>query len=305
MTPTAKTRQRWECGRVFRSVLPRFEYVSAATLAEALRLKTRYGKDAQLLAGGTDVVVKMKMDRAAPRALIDIKRVKQLGGPIKMLGKNSVVIPPLTTLADIARSPLLSRQFPVLPRTALLMASPQVRNRATVGGNLANAAPSADMAPPLIALRAIVKVMTSRGTRTMPLEDFFTGPGQTVLGATGILGTITVPLPLRGSRTAYVAHTVREAMDLSIASAAVSVQMSGKAVTAARFVLGAVAPVPLVVPGACAALVGTRADKKDVARAAQICAEAASPITDVRASAGYRREIVRIVVARALAEVLS
>lgn len=302
---TAKTHARWECGKVYRSVLPHFEYHRALTLQDALKLKARFGKSGQLLAGGTDIVVKMKMDRAQPRALIDIKRVKQLGGPIKMSGKNQVAIPPLTTLADIERSPLLMHKLPVLPTTALMMASPQVRNRATVGGNLANAAPSADMAPPLIALGARVQVMTSRKTRTVDLEDFFTGPGTSVLGATGILGTIKVPLMARTTRAAYVAHTVREAMDLSIASAAVRVQRKARKVVDARIVLGAVAPTPMLVPEATLSLVGTRGTPEDIEAAAEICARCCRPISDVRASLEYRREIVRVVVRRALSEVLS
>jgi carbon-monoxide dehydrogenase medium subunit len=305
MAPPAKRPHRWEAGKVYRSVLPRFEYHRALTVQEALKLKARYGRSGRLLAGGTDVVVQMKMDRSQPKAVIDIKRVKPLGGPIKMSGKSSVLIPPLTTLADVARSPLLGRKLPVLPRTAMMMASPQVRNRATVGGNLANAAPSADMAPPLIALGARVKVVTPRKTRTIALEEFFLGPGQTALGATGILAAITVPLMGRGGRAAYVSHTVREAMDLSVASAAVRVTRRGRKITDARIVLGAVAPTPLLVSEAVLALTDTRGEPEAVEEAARIAAECCRPITDVRASADYRREIVRVVVRRALEEVLS
>jgi carbon-monoxide dehydrogenase medium subunit len=304
MTASSSTRHGWEAGKVYRSVLPEFEYHSATTIQEAIKLKSRYGRNARFLAGGTDIVVRMKMDRAQPMALIDVKRVKTLGGPIKMSGKNTIAIPPLTTLADVARSPLLKKKLPVLPYTALLMASPQVRNRATVGGNLANAAPSADMAPPLIALGATVKLHTRTKIRSIPIEDLFTGPGETVLGATGVLGVISVPLMQRTSRAAYHAHTVREAMDLSIASAAVRVDRKGRTVTGARIVLGAVAPVPLLVVEAALALVGTKGEPAVIEQVARICAEACHPITDVRASDAYRREIVRIVVTRALREVL-
>jgi len=298
-------RRRWERGKVFRSVLPRFTYVRPRSVKDAIRILARYRGEAALLAGGTDLVVRMKMDRAAPRAIIDIKRLAPLGGPIKPSGRSAIAIPPLTTLAEIASSTLLKRRLPVLPATALLMASPQVRNRATVGGNLANAAPSADMAPPLMALGAKVRIHTRGGVKTIALEQFFTGPGETVMGRTGILGTITVPLPARGARASYQAHTVREAMDLSIASAAVLVQKKAGKVVSARIVLGAVAPTPLRVPEAEEALMGTRGTAGDIEAAAEAASRASMPITDVRATEGYRRDIVRVVVRRALAEVLS
>jgi carbon-monoxide dehydrogenase medium subunit len=298
-------KRRWERGKVYRSVLPAFGYVRARSVQEAIRLMTRTRGQGAYLAGGTDLVVKMKMDREAPGTIIDIKRIRALGGPVKMSGKKNVAIPPLTTLADIEASPLLRRRLPVLPATALLMASPQVRNRATVGGNLANGAPSADMAPPLVALGARVKIHTRSSARTIPLEDFFRGPGETVLGKIGILGTITVPLPGRSVRCAYEAHTVREAMDLSIASAAVMVERRRGKVTAARIVLGAVAPTPLRVPAAEDLLLGTRARAEDIDAAAEAAAAASRPISDVRASADYRRHIVAVVTRRALEEVLS
>jgi carbon-monoxide dehydrogenase medium subunit len=300
-----KPRRRWEAGKVYRSVLPHFEYVRPRSVKDAIRVLARHGGEAALLAGGTDLVVKMKMDRAAPGVIVDIKRLAPLGGPIKPSGRSAIAIPPLTTLAEIASSKLLGRRLPVLTATAMLMASPQVRNRATVGGNLANAAPSADMAPPLVALGARVKIHTRRGVRTIPLEEFFTGPGETVLGRTGVLGTITVPLLPRGARAAYHAHTVREAMDLSIASAAACVHRKGGKIVSARIVLGAVAPTPLRVPLAEEALSGTRGTEADIEAAAEAAAAAARPITDVRATDGYRRDIVRVVVRRALAEVLS
>lgn len=299
-----RVRRAREGGKVYRSVLPRFEYMRARSVQEAIRWLARFRGEAALLAGGTDLVVKMKMDRARPRAVIDIKRIQALGGPVRLSGKKAVVIPPLTTLAEIEGNALLRRRLPVLPATALLMASPQVRNRATVGGNLANAAPSADMAPPLMALGARVRVHRRGKVRTMPLEEFFTGPGETVLGKTGVLGTITVPLLPRGARAAYAAHTVREAMDLSIASTAAVVHRKAGRIVSARIVLGAVAPTPLRVREAEEALVGTRGDVGDVEAAAEAAAHASRPITDVRASDVYRRDIVRVVTRRALGEVM-
>ncbi len=303
MPSTVQKRPAWECGKVFRSSLPRFEYVRAASLKEVIALLARHHGKAAILAGGTDLVVRMKMDRAAPALVVDVKRIAALGGPIRVSGRD-VIIPPLATLADMERDRVLLRLLPVLPRTALLMASPQVRNRATVGGNLANAAPSADMAPPLIALGARVKVHGPSGARTIPLEEFFTGPGSTVLQGRSVLGSILVPVPPRGARAAYHAHTVREAMDLSVASAAAYAERKGRNVVAVRIALGAVAPVPMRVPEAEAEILGGPGGPEDMERAAIAASVACRPITDVRASYSYRREIVRVVVRRALREVL-
>jgi len=291
-------------GRVFRATLRPFEYLRAASIPDALELLAKHRGRAAILAGGTDVLVRMKMGRAAPDVVIDIKRIAALRG-VRIAGAKSVAIGPLTTLAQIADSALLRRKLPMLPDTALLMASPQVRNRGTVGGNLANAAPSADMAPPLIALGASARVHSRRGAETIPLERFFLGPGQTVLGNDRLLGTITVPLPARDTRCVYRVHTVREAMDISIVSAAVLVEKRGKVIRKARVVLGAVAPVPLRVPDAEARLEGTDGNALAIAAAAEAAAEAARPISDVRGSAGYRREMVRVLVRRALEEVLA
>ncbi len=291
------------CGRVFRATLRPFEYHGARTVAEALALLARYRGRADLLAGGTDVVVRMKLDRERPEALVDIKRVAALGGPIRLVGGSRVAIPPLAKLADVASSALLRRKLPVLAEAASLMASPQVRNRATIGGNLANAAPSADMAPPLIALGASVRVHSRRGVATVPLDEFFLGPGETVLGRSKVLGAILVPLPPRGARAIYRTHTVREAMDISIASVAIYVERRGAAIRRARIVLGAVAPIPLRVREAERALEGADGGALAIAAASGAAADAARPIDDVRGSADYRREIVRVLVRRALEEV--
>jgi carbon-monoxide dehydrogenase medium subunit len=185
------------------------------------------------------------------------------------------------------------------------MASPQVRNRGTIGGNIANAAPSADTAPPLVALGASVRVHTARGARVVPLEEFFVGPGETVLAGRGVLGSILVPVPPRSLRATYLKHGVRAAMECAVVSVAVAARRERGVVRGVRIVLGAVAPTPLRVPAAEALVEGTGGGPLDLLAAAGEAADAARPITDVRGSEGYRREIVRCLVRRALEEVLS
>ena len=280
----------------------RFDYFKVKSAKEALRLFAKYKGDAAFLAGGTDLIVKMRSGKTAPQVLIDIKGIGQLSGVKKT--KTQVTIGPLMTLAGIAADEILRKVLPVLSRTALLMASPQVRNRGTVGGNLCNAAPSADMAPPLIALGAKAKYQTRRGARTVKLEDFFTGPGETVLAGEGLLTAIVVPVPKKGVRAGYQVLTQREAMDLSIVSAAAVVRKERGVVKDARIALGAVAPVPMRALLAEKALRGTRGRPEDVENAAAAAAEECAPISDVRASQNYRYRMVEVVTRRVLREVL-
>jgi CO/xanthine dehydrogenase FAD-binding subunit len=193
----------------------------------------------------------------------------------------------------------------VLGRTALLMASPQVRNRGTIGGNLCNAAPSADMAGPLIALGAKAKLQTKQGARTVKLEEFFTGPGETLISGKGILAAIIVPVPKKGTRTAYQVLTRREAMDLSVVSAAAMVRKERGKIKDVRIALGAVAPVPMRARQAEKALKNTKGGAEDIAKAAAVAASECAPISDVRASREYRTRMVEVVTRRVLEEVLS
>jgi aerobic carbon-monoxide dehydrogenase medium subunit len=291
-------------GRVFRAVLPRFVYHVARSVPEALRLLARYRGRAVLFAGGTDVLVQMRTGKRIPDAVIDIKRIAALGGGIVPRPGGRIAIGALTTLGDVERSAVLRRRYPVLPRAVSAMASPQVRNRGTIGGNLCNAAPSADTAPPLLALDAAVRIHTARGVRTAPLDGFFTGPGATILGGTALLGAIVLPPPPRGLRATFVKHGVREAMECAIVSVAVAVAREKGLIRHARVVLGAVGPTPLRVPAAEALLIGHPGGPLDVLAAAGEAADAARPITDVRGSAGYRGDMVRCLVRRALEEVL-
>ncbi len=291
-------------GRVFRATLPTFAYHRAATVAEALLLLARYRGRAVLLAGGTDVLVQMRTGKRLPAAVIDIKRIRALAGAIRVDRRGRIEIGALTTLGEIERSAVLGRQAPLLVRAVATMASPQVRNRGTVGGNLCNAAPSADTAPPLLALDANVRLVGARGKRTLPLGEFFTGPGQTVLRGKEMLGAILLPRPPAGLRGAFRKLGVRESMECAVASAAVAVAKERGTIRHARIVLGAVAATPLRVPVAEALLVGRAGGPLDILAAAGEAAAAARPITDVRGSQEYRREMVRCLVRRALEEVL-
>lgn len=280
-----------------------FAYHRPGSVKEALAILKRGKGKIRPMAGGTDLMVQWKSGKRPLDGVVDLKGLGALAG-IKA-AKGAVTIGPLTTLAEIADSAVLRKKIPILTATASLMGSPQVRNRATVGGNLANAAPSADMAPPLVALDAKVQIIGQRSRKTVFLCDFFLGPGETALGADALLGAITVPLPKRGTRVAYHPLTLREAMDISIVSAAVAVRIERRKVVHARIVLGAVAPVPLRAREAEAVLLGSSGTPEDARAAAAKAAGEARPITDQRGSKAYRRDMVSVVVERALTEVLS
>lgn len=283
----------------------RFEYARPGTAKEALALLAAHKGRAAILAGGTDLVPAMRRGKARPRLLVDVKGIESLQG-IRTSGRSMLVVGALVTLADLAADPAVARKAPVLARAAAGMGSPQVRNRGTAGGNICNAAPSADLAPPLIVLAARARFMTPEGTRTVPIEDFWKGPGATeVSGGRGILTAILVPAPPDGAGVSFHAHAPRAAMDLSVVSvAAMAVRARGR-VKAARIALGACAPVPLRCRAAEAALAGSAGGIEDAERAADAVAAEACPISDVRASEAYRRDMAREMALRAIREALS
>ncbi|MHC4600116.1 MAG: FAD binding domain-containing protein [Planctomycetota bacterium] len=280
-----------------------FAYHRAGSIKEAVALLKKGKGRLHPLAGGTDLLVQWKTGKTTPEGVVDLKGISDLRGIRQK--KGGLVIGPCTTLAEIAASSLLKKRLPILPAVALMMGSPQVRNRGTLGGNLANAAPSADMAPPLIALDAKVRIVGPQGRKTHPLAAFFLGPGKTLMKPGALLTEVAVPVPKRGTKVAFHPLTLREAMDISIASVAVAVRREKKKIAHARVVLGAVAPVPLVAEAASKVLRGTAGTPEDVADAARAAAREAKPISDQRGSRTYRRDMIEVLVERALTEVLA
>jgi len=212
------------------------------------------------------------------------------------------IIVALVTLNQLAHSPLIRESHPVLSQTAGKMASPLIRNLATVGGNLCNAAPSADTASPLIALDAEAVIAGPQRERRVRLEDFFTGPGETVLERGELLTAVVLPPPDLQAQSTYIKHTYRQAMDAAIVGVAALARCDPQDAVCreARIVLGAVAPTPLRVREAEAALVGDPLTNDRIAEAARRAARAARPIDDTYSSAWYRREMVEVLTRRAL-----
>ena len=281
----------------------RFEYFEPRTLDEAADLLARYEGQASLLAGGTDLLVEIKEQLRRPEYVINIKRIPGLGR-LAYEEAAGLTIGALVTVRAVETCSVVGEKYAGLAQAAKDLGSIQVRNRATIVCNLCRASPSADTAPPLIADGAAINLYGPAGERTVPLEDYFTGPGMTVLGKGEIATGLVVPAPVHRTGKVYLKHGRRKAMELATVGVAVSLTLADGICEQARVVLGAVAPTPIRARAAEALLQGRVIDEMTVAAAAQSAMQAARPISDVRSSAEYRREMVRTLTARALREAL-
>jgi carbon-monoxide dehydrogenase medium subunit len=278
-----------------------FDFYQPATLQEASRLLKDNGPGGRFLAGGTDLVIAMKEKGLVPKYIVDLKRVPGLAG-IRENSDGSITLGALTTLYTIETSALIKRKYPFLAQSAAEVGSIQIRNRATIGGNMANASPSADTSPALIALNATVKIASASGERTIKIDEFFKGPGQSVMDADEILTEVTIPKTAANLVGEYIKFSPREMMDLAYVGVAVAYNLgaSDRKCTGVRIVLGAVAPTPIRAKRAEAALEGQILSAALAENAGQIAAEEAKPISDVRSSADYRRAMVGTMTKRAL-----
>ncbi len=251
-----------------------FDYAEPRTLANAFREMEKADGGTRLLAGGTDLVPRLKRGVWSATRLINLKRIDALRGISE--DADGVTIGPLTTVETLARSEVVGRRCPILAEAARLMASAQVRNLATVGGNLANASPAADLAPPMLVLEAVLTAAGPWGERQIPVREFFISPGKTALAREEILARIRVPAV--AGRGVFFKFSPRRAMDLAVVNVA-CLRVNGDV----RVAVGACAPTPIRVP----------ADPEEAVRRC-------SPIDDVRGSAEYRRELIRVLVRRGI-----
>jgi len=274
----------------------RFEYHAPTSLEEAVDLLSRYGGEARVLAGGTDLLVKMKQRLVEPGHVINIKNIEELTR-IREAG-GCVHIGAATRLRTIERSELIRIKLPLLCEAVSSMGSVQIRNMATLGGNLCNASPAADTACALLALGAEARIIGPEGARTVPLEEFFVGPGQTVMGADEMLAEVLIPLP-EGAGTSFM-KIGRTSLDIATINIAVALKVAGGAVADCRIALGSVAPTPIRAHGAEEFLRGKELTSEALEAVANIVSEEIKPITDVRATAEYRREASKHLVVDAL-----
>jgi carbon-monoxide dehydrogenase medium subunit len=258
-----------------------------------------------IVAGGTDVIVMMKNQMLKPTCMVAIDDIKSL----KYINQDAdgLKVGALTTMTDIANSPIVNEKFKMLSDAAEVMGSPQVRNTATIVGNLSRACPSADTAIPLLALGANLKVVSVDGEKLVSLDDFFIGPGETVLENTDLITEIQVPNPAPNASGTYLRIASRTALAIAIVgvAAVITYDSQKSQVIEAKIVLGAVAPTPIRATKAEEMLKGQTVDEKLIEEAAKASAEEAKPISDVRGSAAYRKEMVRVLTANALKQTIS
>jgi carbon-monoxide dehydrogenase medium subunit len=282
--------------------IPNFDYYSPKTVEEACGILANLGSDAKVLSGGTDVLSKMKNELIAPKALVSLMKIENMS-EIAYVPEKGVVIGARATHNDLVNSALLQQRHPSISEAAHTMANNQIRNRGTIGGNLVNAVPSADLPPILIALWANVTLVGRYGTRTMPLEDFFVGPNRSAIEPDEILTEITIP-EQRTTGSAYFKFGLRRSGALAVVGVAASVVAVKTHVEEARIVLGAVGPVPMRAKKAEALLVGTLATEAALEEAGRAAAAECRPISDIRGSEEYRRDMVRVFTKRALRKAL-
>jgi aerobic carbon-monoxide dehydrogenase medium subunit len=279
-----------------------FEYSAPTTLSEALSMLQKYGADAKILAGGQSLIPLMKLRMAAPKHLIDLNGLTELSYIRESDGH--LVIGALTRESDLDESELIRKKYPIIHDTASVIGDPLVRNRATVGGNLAHADPANDHPATMLALSSEVVATGPKGKRNIPLSSFFTGLFTTALEADEILTEIRIPTPPPRSGGAYL-KVERKVGDFAAAAVAAQVTLEGNTCKSAGIGLTNVGATPIRASRAEKALVGKAADETNILEAARIASEEAEPSADLRGSADYKRSLIRVLTARALRQAVA
>lgn len=279
--------------------LPDFDYHAPESVGEACALLAKLGKSAKILAGGTDLLHKMKLGKEEPGDLVSLRRIEALKA-IRREPGGSVVIGAAATHNALMESEILHSSYFSISDAAHQMASNQIRNLGTVGGNIVNAAPSADLVPILIALDASITLVSAQGQREMELEEFFTEPASSVIRHGEILTAITIPeQATTGSR--YVKFGLRRSGALAVVGAAAAVTIKDGVILTARLALSSSAPKPIRAKQTEAWLIGKRADEATFGEAAKMVSEEVRPRDSIRGSADYRRHLAGVLAKRALA----
>ncbi len=278
-----------------------FEYVAAHNIDEAVGLLNEKDVRARSLVGGTDILVQLRGDRREIDRIVDIKPIPEMN-ELSFNPEEGVVLGAAVSCQRVYEHPEIARYYPALVDSAAMIGSIQIQNRASVGGNLCNAAPSADCIPSLIVLNAQCTIAGPSGIRIIPVSDFCVGPGRSVLADGELLVQVRIPRPSPESGSHYLRFIPRNEMDIAVAGAGASVTLNGdgKTIVAARVALASVAPTPLYVKEAETALVGRAADDATLREAADEAMAASRPISDMRGTADQRRHLVRVLTRRAL-----
>jgi aerobic carbon-monoxide dehydrogenase medium subunit len=289
-----------ERGKTLKRLKP-FTYLEPATLQEAVALAAERDAGTYFLAGGTDLFVRMKRGEILPSALVNLKRI----GGFRQIEKSphgGLRIGSLVRISEIERSTLVLATHPVLAQAAGGLGSPSIRNLATVGGNIGRASPASDIAPSLMVLQARVAIEGPQGKREIDIGQLFLGPGKTVLSPAEVITSFFIPETGPHTRTAYLRLGRREGMDCALVGAAASLTVSDKTgeATEARIALASVGPIPLRAKRAEEVLLSGSLTEERLRESARRAGEESFPITDIRATGSYRKEMIRVLVYRAL-----
>ena len=278
-----------------------FAYCAPRTLGEAVALLAQRGERARPLAGGTDLLVRLRLGTSEADIVVDLKGISELNA-LDLDASEGLTIGAAVPCCRIAAHPGIAAAYPGLVDAVSIIGGAAIQSRATLGGNLCNAAPSADSIPALIVLGARCTIAGPHGTRSVPAEQFCTAPGQTVLGRDELLVSLHLPSPRPNTGARYLRFTPRGEMDLAVVGvgAWLALDPGGGAITGARIAVGAVAPTPLFVRPAGEALLGMSPTEESWAKAALMAQEMARPISDVRGTAAQRRHLVGVLTVRAL-----
>ncbi len=278
-----------------------FSYEAPASVDAAVALLSEckaQGRRAQCMAGGTDLIVQMRLVDDTPRTIVDIKKIPETRE--LRVDAQGVFIGAAVSASEITAREDLRALLPGLVEATHLIGSTQIQGRATPCGNLCNASPAGDTIPAMIASRGVARIAGPGGHRELPVEAFVVGVGQNALADDELLLGVEFPAPLAGTADAYLRFIPRTEMDIAVAGAGVSVTLDGSGTcTAARVAIGAVAPTALLVPAAAEALIGTRLDDDAIRAAGEASTAASSPISDKRGTAEFRRKIVAVLTRRA------
>ena len=281
--------------------MARFEYLEARTLRQAISLMQRYGDQARLVAGSTDFLVRWRLGAWQPQYVINLQHVPALQR-VSYSARNGLRLGALVTVQTLETHPAIRWHYPALATGATSFAGVQIRNLATVGGNICNASPAGDTTPALLAFDAQCRVVGPEGERIVALDQFFAGPGRTVLRPAEILAELRLPPPLPNSGSLYIKHSPRGAMDIATVGVAsmISLERRGTVCREVRIALASVAPTPVRARSAEDMLRGQTLSPQLVAAAAQEAQARITPIDDVRGSATYRKSIVEALTQRTL-----
>jgi carbon-monoxide dehydrogenase medium subunit len=272
-----------------------FAYARPESLNEALALLNEYGPAATILAGGTDVVVRLRTGRVLPAIVIDLKRVPALHADI-LETDTCLRVGARTVMADLVADERVRSRFPALAEAAHEVGSIQIRNRATLAGNICNASPAADTAPPLLVYGAVVNLVNATGTRSIPLAHFFKGPGRTAMERGELVESIDLPFAKQRQGAAFARATRRLGVDLATINVACLVKTSGQTL----FAYGAVAPTPLLVSDDSGKLADANCREDEKLRILENLIAHTAPISDVRASHEYREALLMVMSRRVL-----